>query len=36
MGRLVCPNSDITNREVMKGEFGPRDRLTFGLVYGTI
>ncbi len=32
----MCPDSDIVNREVVKGEFGPRDRLAFGLVYGAI
>ncbi len=32
----MCPNSNIVDREVMKVEFGPRDRLTFGLAYGAV
>jgi hypothetical protein len=35
-GRLVCPDSDVADREVVKGEFGPGDRLAFGLAYGAV
>jgi hypothetical protein len=35
-GRLVCPDSDVVDREVVKGEFGPGDRLAFGLAYGAV
>jgi len=35
-GRLVCPDSDIVDREVVKGEFRPRDRLAFRLAYRAV
>ena len=32
----MCLNSNITNREVIKGEFRPRDKLAFKLIYRAI